>query len=262
MGKLSGKTAIVTGAASGFGKATALKFAREGANVTLVDLNESGLREAQKEIAEKYPACRTLLVKADVSNEDDVRGFVEKTVEIFSGLDILFNNAGIEGYSAKIADMPFDMFKRDLSINLHGVFLGLKYAIGYMKDHGGGSIINTSSIGGQFALPGGCNYVAAKHAVIGLTKNAAAEYGSVGIRANAICPGFIMTDLHRRVLQNASGGDPGEFSRLKKKNEDATPMGRYGEPEEIADLVLFLASSDSSFINGDVIEIDGGFGIL
>ncbi len=262
MSKLSGKTAVITGAAAGFGKATALKFAGEGANLTLVDLNEQGLEKTKKTIEEKYPACQTLLVTADVSDEAAVSEFVEITVQRFNSLDIIFNNAGIEGYAAPIADMPFDMFKRDLAVNLHSVFLGMKYAIGYMKEHGGGAVINTASIGGLVALPGSCGYVATKHAILGLTKNAAAEYGKYGIRANAICPGFVMTDLHARVLEGFSGGDPDEAKRIAGQNENATPMGRYGTPEEIADLVLFLASSDSSYISGTAIAIDGAFTVL
>lgn len=262
MAKLSGKTAIITGAAAGFGKATALKFASEGADLTLVDLNEKGLDETRAEIENKYPGCRVIQVQADVSAEGDVRGFVEKTTEYFGRLDVIFNNAGIEGYAANIADTPFDMFKRDLSINLHSVFLGMKYAIGFMKENGGGTIINTASIGGLVALPGSCGYVATKHAILGLTKNAAAEYGKYGIRANAICPGFVMTDLHARVLKGFSEGDPEEAKKLAGENEKATPLERYGTPEEIADLVLFLAAEDSSYITGTAIAIDGGFTVL
>ncbi len=262
MSKFSGKTAIITGAAGGFGKATALKFAAEGANLTLVDLNEGGLEKAKAEILEQCPACKTLLVQADVSVEADVKNFVDKTIEAFNSLDIIFNNAGIEGHSAMIADMPFDKFTRDLAINLHSVFLGMKYAIGYMKDHGGGVIVNTASIGGLVALPGSCGYVATKHAIIGLTKNAAAEYGKFGIRANAVCPGFVMTDLHKRVLQGHSGGNAEVVMQMIAHNEEATPMRRYGTPEEIADLVVFLASPESAYVSGTAIAIDGAFTVL
>jgi len=262
MAKLDGKTAIITGSAAGFGKATALKFAAEGANLTLIDLNENGLAVTKSKILEKYPGCKTLPIKADVSDEAAVKGFVDATINTFGGLDIMFNNAGIEGHTAFTADMPFDMFKRDLSINLHSVFLGMKYAIGYMKDHGGGSIVNTSSIGGLVALPGSCGYVATKHAIIGMTKNAAAEYGNVGIRTNAVCPGFVMTDLHKRVLNGLGGGNKAIIQQMIDNNSKSTPLGRYGEPGEIADLVLFLASSDSAYINGVAITIDGGFTVL
>lgn len=262
MPKFSGKTAIITGGAAGFGKATAFKFAAEEANLTLVDLNDEGLQMAKKEILEMYPDCKVLDIKADVTDEAAVKGFVDATVSTFGTLDIIFNNAGIEGATANIADMSFELFKRDLSVNLHSVFLGMKYGIGYMKDHGGGSIINTASIGGLVALPGSCGYVATKHAIIGLTKNAAAEYGSIGIRVNAICPGFVMTDLHKRVLIGLAGGDIEKSKEISANMAKTTPMARYGEPEEIADLAVFLASSDSSYINGVAIAIDGGFTVL
>ncbi len=262
MAMLSGKTAIITGAAAGFGKATAVKFAAEGANLTLVDLNENGLAETKKEIEAKYPACKTLVVKADVSDEAAVKGYTEDTIKTFNSLDIVFNNAGIEGHTAFTADMPFDKFKRDLSINLHSVFLGMKYAIRYMKDNGGGTIVNTSSIGGLVALPGSSSYVATKHAIVGLTKTAAAEYGKKNIRVNAICPGFVMTDLHARVLKGLSGGAPEDIEKMVEQFSNSTPMGRYGTPEEIADLVLFLASADSAYISGVSIPIDGGFTVL
>jgi NAD(P)-dependent dehydrogenase (short-subunit alcohol dehydrogenase family) len=262
MQKLGGKTAIITGAAAGFGKATALKFAAEGANLTLVDLNEKGLLETSEEIKAKHPACKILVVKADVSDEAAVKGYTEDTIKTFNGLDIVFNNAGIEGHTAYTADMPFDKFKRDLAINLHSVFLGMKYAIAYMKDHGGGAIINTSSIGGHFALPGSSGYVATKHAIVGLTKTAAAEYGKQGIRVNAICPGFVMTNLHARVLKGLTGGAPEDVEKLVQHFSDSTPLGRYGTPEEIADLVLFLASAESAYISGASIPIDGGFTVL
>lgn len=262
MSKLTGKVAIITGAAAGFGRATALLFAQEGADLTLVDLNETGLSETQRMIKEMCPDCRTLTGTADVSNEEAVQGFVEMTVQKLGGLHIMFNNAGIEGHAAPIADTPFDMFKRDLSINLHSVFLGMKYALQYMMNHGGGAIISTASIGGLVALPGSCGYVATKHAILGLTKNAAAEYGKYGVRANAICPGFVMTDLHARVLKGLGGGDMEKAKKMAQDNEIATPLGRYGTPEEIAKLVLFLASEDSAYISGTAIAIDGAFTVL
>jgi NAD(P)-dependent dehydrogenase (short-subunit alcohol dehydrogenase family) len=257
--KLQGKTAIITGGAAGFGRATALKFAKEGANLMLADLNEEGLKETKAMILGNSPEIKVSLYKADVSSEEDVKGFVEATTAEFGALDIIFNNAGIEGFATPLADMPFDLFKKTLAINLHSVFLGMKYAIAYMKDHGGGAIVNTSSIGGLVALPGSSDYVATKHAVIGLTKNAAAEYGPDGIRTNAICPGFVMTDLHKRVLKGLSCDDAEVAKEMIKSNEMGTPLRRYGEVDEVADLVLFLASSDSSYINGLAVAIDGGF---
>lgn len=262
MAKLAGKTAVITGAAAGFGRMTALKFAAEGANLVLVDLNEKGLQETKIKIQQDNPQCKTIEITADVSDETAVKRFIQEAISSFGSLDILFNNAGIEGEAGNITDMPFEMFKRDLSINLHSVFLGMKYAIEYMKDHGGGAIINSSSIGGLVALPGSCGYVATKHAVIGLTKNGAAEYGKDNIRVNAICPGFVMTDLHKRVLLGLSDNDPEKAKELSANMAKSSPMNRYGEVDEVANLVLFLASPDSSYINGVAIAIDGGVTIL
>ena len=260
--RLANKVAIITGAASGFGRASSLKFTKEGASVTMVDMNAAGLEETRKMISAQNPQAKTLTIVADVSKEQEVKGFVDSTVKEFGGLDIIFNNAGIEGTSAFLADMPYDDFTHDLAINLHSVFLGSKYAISYMKDHGGGVIVNMSSLGGLVALPGSCTYVAAKHAIIGLTKSVAAEYGEKGIRANAICPGFVMTELHRRVITKHAGGNEETIKGMIESNSSSTPLKRYGEPEEIADLALFLASPESSYINGVAIAIDGGFSIL
>ena len=254
--RLSNKVAIITGAASGFARAASLKFVNEGAAVAMVDINKAGLEETRKMITEKYPQAKTLAIVADVSKEQDVKGFVETTIKELGGLDIIFNNAGIEGTSAFFADMPFDAFTHDLSINLHSVFLGTKYAVSYMKDHGGGVIVNMASIGGLVALPGSCGYVASKHAIIGLTKSAAAEYGEKGIRANAICPGFVMTELHRRVITKHAGGDEAIIKGMIESNSNSTPLKRYGETEEIADLALFLASPESAYINGVAIAIE------
>ena len=260
--RLPNKKAIITGAASGFGRASSLKFAKEGASIVLVDLNGAGLEETRKMISEQSPQAKTIAVVADVSKEQDVKGFVDSAVKELGGLDIMFNNAGIEGTSAFIADMPYDAFMHDLTINLNSVFLGMKYAIAFMEGHGGGVIVNMSSLGGLVALPGSCTYVASKHAIIGLTKNAAAEYGEKGIRANAICPGFVMTELHRRVITKHARGDEAIIQQMIESNSNSTPLKRYGEPEEIADLALFLASGESSYINGVAIAIDGGFAIL
>jgi len=260
--RLKGKAAIITGAAAGFGRASALKFAFEGARLTLVDRNAQGLAETLTMVKANYPDAKILTVAADVSKEADVKGFVDATIKEYGALDIIFNNAGIEGTSAFIADMPYADFVHDLGINLHSVFLGMKYAIAYMKDHGGGTIVNTASIGGLVALPGSVGYVASKHAIIGMTKSAAAEYGPSGIRANAICPGFVMTDLHIRVINGHAGGDQEIIKKMYENNAASTPLKRYGEIDEVADLAVFLACPESAYINGVAIAIDGGYTIL
>ena len=261
--KLKGKTAVITGGASGFGKASAIKFVQEGVkNLLLVDLNEPGAEET-KQIASKLSNdCTIKTIRADVSNEADVKAFIDEAISSFGALDILFNNAGIEGFSNPIDEMPFESFCKTMSINMNSVFLGMKYALAYMKNNGGGSIINTSSIGGLIALPESIDYVAAKHAINGMTKNAAAEYGKYNIRTNAVCPGVVMTELHRRVITAQAGGDEEVVKQLIENNTQGTPLKRYGEVEEIANLVAFLASDESSYINGVSIAIDGGYTVL
>jgi NAD(P)-dependent dehydrogenase (short-subunit alcohol dehydrogenase family) len=261
--KLKGKTAIITGGAAGFGRAAALKFSAEGAaNLSLVDLDAAGLADTKNAIARCSPGCHVTLFTADVSKEEDVKAFVGDTVGACGALDILFNNAGIEGFSSPLDEMPFELFRKTMAVNMDSVFLGMKYAIAFMKTHGGGAIVNTASIGGLVALPGSSDYVASKHAVIGLTKNAAAEFGPLGVRANAVCPGFVMTDLHRRVVSAHSSNDSEAARVMIENNKSSTPLKRYGEPEEVADLVAFLASGESAYINGVAVAIDGGFTIL
>jgi len=261
--KLEGKTAVITGAASGFGKATALKFAEEGvSNLMLTDLNEGGLGETKEAVAAIQPNTKVECRKADVSNEADVKGFIDESVKLFKSLDIVFNNAGIEGFSSPIDEMPYDLFRKTIAINMDSVFLGMKYALGYMKTAGKGSIINTASIGGLVALPESIDYVAAKHAIVGMTKNAAAEYGRYGVRVNAICPGVVMTELHKRVIAAQASHGSAESEMLIERNRQSVPLGRYGEVREIAETVCFLASDDSSYINGVAIAIDGGYTVL
>ena len=258
--KLKGKTAIITGGASGFGRASAIKFVQEGAiNLLLVDLDVPGLEETKRLLLEINPDVNVILTKADVSKDEDVKAYTEEATTNFNALDIVFNNAGIEGVSMPIDEMPFEEFSKTLSIDLNSVFLGLKYALGYMKDHGGGSIINTASIGGLVALPTSVGYVASKHAIIGMTRNAAGEYGKYNIRTNAVCPGFVMTELHRRIVVRASEKRDISMDEVVEINSAKTPMGRYGEADEIADLVAFLASDEAKYITGQAIAIDGGY---
>ena len=258
--KLKGKSAAITGAASGIGQATALKFAREGvANLTLADLNEAGLEETKKKVLAIDPGIGICLRAADVSQEQDVKGFVDDTVQSFGAIDILFNNAGIAGGSYPIDEMPFEIFQRAISINLFGVFFGMKYALGYMKAAKQGSIINTSSIGGLVALPYSSDYVAAKHAILGLTKSAAVEYGPYGIRTNAICPGPSITNLYTGIIAADAAVTNVTPEDLLDRDRKMIPFGRQGEAEEIANLVSFLASDEASYLSGAVIAIDGGY---
>jgi NAD(P)-dependent dehydrogenase (short-subunit alcohol dehydrogenase family) len=244
-GRLEGKVAVITGAGSGIGAATAKVFHREGAKVVAADV--SGLQE---EVAKTLgEGC--LAVHADVSKGEDVRKMLAVAVDTFGRLDILHNNAGIDGAVAHTGEYEEADFDKVWSINGRGVFLGLRYAIPIMLEQGGGSIINTASMASMVAFPGMPAYCAAKAAVVMLTKNAAAEYAGRGIRVNAISPGPIRTAITDSL--------PPE---LIKGVVDATPIGRFGDPSEVANLALFLASDESSFITGTEMLIDGAYTAL
>lgn len=252
--ELKDKVAIITGGAGGIGKATAKLFAQEGAKVVLVDLQMEALEAAAKELG--LAPDQYLLVAADVTKEEDVAGYVRQAKEKFGRIDILFNNAGIEGRVAPIAEQPAENLDKVLAVNVKGVFYGMKHVLPVMVEQQSGSIINTSSIAGQIGFPGLSPYVASKHAVIGLTKNGAMEYADKGIRVNAICPAPIETRMMRAVEE---GSAPGKAEEMKKAYTEAIPMKRYGEPEEVAQLVLFLASDRSRYITGSTYLIDGGY---
>jgi NAD(P)-dependent dehydrogenase (short-subunit alcohol dehydrogenase family) len=244
-GRLEGKVAVVTGAGSGIGAATAKVFHREGAKVVAADVSGQ-----QEEVAKSLgEGC--LAVHADVSKGEDVRKMLAVAVDTFGRLDILHNNAGIDGAVAHTGEYEEADFDKVWSINGRGVFLGLRYAIPIMLEQGGGSIINTASMASMVAFPGMPAYCAAKAAVVMLTKNAAAEYAGRGIRVNAISPGPIRTAITDSL--------PPE---LIKGVVDATPIGRFGDPSEVANLALFLASDESSFITGTEMLIDGAYTAL
>jgi len=254
--RLKEKVVIITGAAAGIGRAAAMKFAREGARLVLVDLNQKGLNQTLEFVKKQNSGTEAFIVKADVTKEEDVQNYVKLTVQEYGKIDGLFNNAGDAGPAAPIGEYDNEMFKNIVAIDLYGVFLGIKYVINVMKNQGSGSIVNTSSAGGVGALENSSPYVASKHGVIGLTRNAAVEYGRMGIRINAICPGFINTDMVKGVAAKQFPENPKKFY---DQIIDGIPSGRFGEPEEIANLVLFLISDESVYINGSVITIDGGY---
>lgn len=243
MGKLDGKVAIVTGAASGIGAATARLFAEEGAKVVVADWHDDG----EKVAAEIGDAAA--FVKVDVSQQDQVEAMVKTAVDRFGRLDIIFNNAGVEGEQAFTADCSLENWDRVIGINLTGTFLGMKYAIPEMLKNGGGVIVNNASVAGLVGFPGIPAYAASKGGVVLMTKTVALEYAKQGIRANAICPGVISTPMVERFTAS---------EEARKALEASEPMGRFGQPEEVARLALFLASDDSSFCTGAPFVVDGG----
>lgn len=245
------KVVVITGAAGVIGKATANLFAEEGAKLVLVDLNMNALQDVAKNLS--LDSNQYLLVKANVKKEEDVENYINKTVNNFGRIDVLFNNAGIEGDVTDIKDTTVANMANVLDVNVIGVFLGLKYALRQMFKQGYGSIINTASDAGVSSASGLGAYVASKHAVIGLTKTAALECGDSGVRVNAICPASINSRLMRSLEEGTE--NPEQAREIYKSK---IPMKRYGEPEEVGQVVLFLASDRSSFVTGAHYNVDGG----
>jgi NAD(P)-dependent dehydrogenase (short-subunit alcohol dehydrogenase family) len=247
-GNIDGKVAFVTGAASGIGRATALAFAREGANVVVADIDQQGSQDTARMIEDL--GCQALAVTCDVTRSEDVQAALTKTVERFGRLDCAFNNAGAEQQPKPTVDITEEEWDRIITINLRSVFLCLKYEIPLMLQHGGGAIVNTSSGAGIKVFGRGAAYAAAKHGVVGLTKDAALDYASSNIRINAICPGIIDTEMMDRF----TGGTPEERDRVIAQE----PIGRMGRPEEIAATVVWLCSPAASFVTGHAMVADGG----
>lgn len=255
MKRFEDKVVIVTGAGSGLGRAATLQVAQEGAKLTLVDLNPDSLEETKKLILEAAPEAEVLLISANVADEEAVQNYVTQTVEKYGKIDGFFNNAGIEGKQNLTEDFGSDEFDKVLSVNLKGVFFGMKHVLKVMKEQGSGSIVNTASVGGIRGVGNQSGYAASKHGVVGLTRNSAIEYGQFGISINAIAPGAIMTPMVEGSLKQI---DPVNWEEVGKAFVEPNPMKRFGKPEEVGYLVAFLLSDQSSFINATVIPIDGG----
>jgi NAD(P)-dependent dehydrogenase (short-subunit alcohol dehydrogenase family) len=249
MNKLAGKIALVTGGAGGIGRATALAFAEQGAKVVVADIQG----EAAQRVADEVAASggEAISVAVDVSRRDQVEAMVAEIVARFGRLDVAFNNAALDLEHEPLAKSSEEMFDRLMNVNVKGVWLCMKYEIQQMLAQGGGAIVNTSSIGGLSGAPRQPIYAGTKHAVLGLTKAAALEYGRKGIRINAVCPGVIRTEMMERAIAR----DPRRSEHIDRIH----PIGRVGEAEEIARAVLFLCSDDASFVLGQSLAVDGGY---
>ena len=255
MKNFKNKTIIITGAAMGLGLATAIELAERGANLVLVDYNEKSLLGAKDEISKQFQQSKIITVVADVSNEDAVKKYVEETLKAFGRVDGLYNNAGIEGRQASITDYDVAIFKKVIDINLMGVYYAMRYVIPVMQKQKYGRIVNVASVGGIRGVLNQVPYVATKHAVSGMTKNAALEYGKDGITANAIAPGAILTPMVAEAFKQVNPQDP---KAAEMDYAKANPTKRLGLPGEVAKVVAFLLSEDCSYVNGQIIAIDGG----
>ena len=247
-GIVSGQVALVTGAASGIGRATALIFAREGAQVACADRDEVGAVETAERVRKLDGEARAYVV--DVASEEQVRGLVERVVADFGRIDCAHNNAGISGVPGTIQDTSLEDWSRVIAINLTGVFLCMKYEIAQMLGQGGGAIVNTSSGAGVIGAPGLGHYTASKHAVLGLTKTAALENARTGIRVNAVCPGSIDTPMLQATIAGSE--------QVKQMVLRSQPGGELGTPEQIAEAVVWLCSERASFVTGHSMLVDGG----
>ena len=248
-GIMEGKVVIITGAASGIGRATAQIFAREGARVIIADVNEKGGEETLGMINKL--GHQGMFVKTDMTVETDVKVLIDRAINAHGRLDAAFNNAGIEGFQASSAEMPTNEFDKIINVNLKGVYLCMKYEIQAMLKTGGGAIVNTASVAGLVGFPGLGAYVASKHGVIGLTKTAALEYAKAGIRVNCVCPGVIDTPM----VQRLGGSDPALLAAITASE----PVGRLGKPSEIGEAAVWLCSDRASFVTGHSMAVDGGF---
>jgi NAD(P)-dependent dehydrogenase (short-subunit alcohol dehydrogenase family) len=246
---------IITGAAMGLGLAAAKELAARGARLALVDYNSESLESARDGIEKQFPGVKTIALTADVSTESAVRSYVDETVKAFGRIDGLYNNAGIEGRQASITEYDIGIFKKVIDINLMGVYYGMRHAIPVMVRQKYGRIVNAASVGGIRGVLNQIPYVASKHAVAGMTKNAALEYGRDGILTNAIAPGAILTPMVSEAFKQVNAQDP---KAAEKEYAQRNPTRRLGLPEDVAKLVAFLISRENGYVSGQTIAIDGG----
>ncbi|MFD1020987.1 SDR family NAD(P)-dependent oxidoreductase [Thalassobacillus hwangdonensis] len=243
------KVGIVTGGGSGLGQSTALRLAKEGVNIVIVDVDEEGGNETVEIL--KEAGVDALFVKADVSNAEDVKNYVDQTVEKFGTIDYFFNNAGISGSGKYFLETDISEIEKIVGINLLGVLYGIRYVAEVMVKNGGGSIVNTASSAGVIGQDTVVTYSATKHGIVGLTKSLVAEYAKDGLRINSVAPGPTETPMVKSYFE----ANP----KMKESAESGIPQKRLGTPEEVAELVTFLLTGKAEYINGEVIRIDGGF---
>jgi NAD(P)-dependent dehydrogenase (short-subunit alcohol dehydrogenase family) len=251
MERFNDKVVLITGGSSGIGKASALRYAAEGATVVIADLSEEQGQAAAEEV-KKAGSSESLFVACNVADVNSVKEMIRKTIDTFGRIDVAVNNAGIGGPSAHTAEYPDDEWQKVININLTGVWLCMKYELQEMVKAKKGVIVNMASILGKVGFMGSSAYVASKHGVVGITETAALEYAPRGIRINALCPGFIYTPM----LDNAGLAEDDDLHRAI---ENMHAMKRMGKPEEVADALLWLSSDQATFVTGHSLAVDGGF---
>ncbi|WP_276210782.1 glucose 1-dehydrogenase [Heyndrickxia coagulans] len=252
----TGKVAIVTGGGGGIGREACLKLAAGGAKVVVADLSDELGEETAGKIREN--GGEAIFVRTDVSKSKDVQHYVRTALDTYGKIDILLNNAGWEGKMKPLIDYPEEVFDKLMGINVRGVFLGMKYVLPHMISQKSGTIVNTASVAGLVGTPEMVAYGASKHAVIGMTKTAGIEAAPSGVRVNAVCPGVVDTEMMRKIENGFAGGDSAAAEQTRQQMAASAPTGRYTKPEEVANVLLYLASDLSSHIIGQTVVIDGG----
>jgi NAD(P)-dependent dehydrogenase (short-subunit alcohol dehydrogenase family) len=253
--EFTNKIVIITGAAGGIGEAAAKLFAKEGAKLTLVDINEGELKRVTSELG--VDESNYLIQVTDVAKEEQVKNYVDQTLQKYGRVDVFVNNAGVEGKVKGIVETTAEELEFVLGVNVKGVYYGLKHVLPTMIANKYGSIINTSSVAGFIGSPGLAPYIASKHAVLGITKTAALEVAPYGIRVNAVCPGPVDNRMMRSIEEGAA---PGQGAVVQQEFEKMIPLGRYATNEEVADLIYFLASDKAKYLTGVAYRVDGGMG--